>query len=103
MTEYPGVFIDTESNFADSTGIVVIIQNSVPKGVGSLRYCLNKPTLLQKTINAKETCFFYIGMLFYQGDGVARAGLVLKEKDLFYKINPLDSVFIPCGQIVFKK
>jgi len=67
---------------------------------------LNKPTMLQRTINPKEACLFYIGALFYQGEGVARAGLVLKEQDLFYSIRGIapqfDSALIPCGQIVFK-
>jgi len=67
---------------------------------------INKPTMLQRTINPKEACLFYIGALFYQGEGVARAGLVLKEQDLFYSIRgiapQLDSALIPCGQIVFK-
>jgi hypothetical protein len=69
---------------------------------------LNKPTTLQRTINPKEACVFYIGMLSYQpGNGTPRAGLVLKEQELFYRISgydaQLDSASIPCGHIVFKK
>lgn len=32
LTFYPGTYIDTESLYSDSTGITVIIQNSVRKG-----------------------------------------------------------------------
>ena len=68
---------------------------------------LNKPTMLQRTINPKEACLFYIGALFHVTDTrAARAGLVLKEQDLFYRIRGIapefDSALIPCGQIVFK-
>jgi len=82
---------------------------------------LNKPTMLQRTINPKEECLFYIGVLRYQvpnqapgtrraglhqaSGGVIRTGLVLKEQDLFYRISitgELDSALFPCGQIVFK-
>jgi hypothetical protein len=34
LTNYPYTYIDTESRFTDSTGLDVIIQNSLPKGVG---------------------------------------------------------------------
>lgn len=34
LTDYPYTYIDTESRFTDSTGLDVIIQNSLPKGVG---------------------------------------------------------------------
>ena len=176
LTYYPYTYIDTEYKYADSTGIVVIIQNSLPKGGGytdatgkdfgsrifwtriinetstSLELTINfpadsfamppspdsylkvflptdtmtldketlysygtglksfldnginKPTMLQRTINPKEACLFYIGVLFLgERQGVARAELVLKEQDLFYRINLLGSALIPCGQIVFKK
>ena len=67
---------------------------------------LNKPTMLQRTINPKEECLFYIGMLFHVPDnGPVRTEFVLKEQDLFYRISiakQIDSVLIPCGQIVFK-
>ena len=63
----------------------------------------NKPTMLQRTINPKEECLFYIVRLANVGyNGAVRAGLVLQEQDLFYRINMLDSL-IPCGHIVFKK
>ena len=180
LTFYPTTYIDTESRYTDSTGIVVIIQNSLPKGgpytdpngksfayrifwtrvinetdtpleiiinfpadpfamlpshdsylkvflppdtmtldketlfaYGAtglnsfLDTGLNKPTMLQRTINPKEACLFYIGALFTQAYGVARAGLVLNDQDLFYGIRGidphLDPALIPCGQIAFKK
>jgi hypothetical protein len=68
---------------------------------------LNNPTMLRKTINPKEECLFYIGALFNNQNGVVRAGLVLKEQELFYKIigsaGGLDSALIPCGHIILKK
>ena len=67
---------------------------------------LNKPTMLQRTINPKEECLFHIVALSFQSGGMVRAGLVLKEQDLFYRISIIphfDSALFPCGQIVFKK
>ena len=68
---------------------------------------LNKPTMLQRTIHPKEECLFYIGMLFHVPDnGRVRAGIILKEQDLFYRISmgkQLDSALIPCGKVVLKK
>ena len=71
----------------------------------------NKSTKLQRTINPKEEYIFYIGTVFYQAKGTAwgdqsrggnRAELVLKEKDLFYRMTPqLD--YLPCGHIISKK
>ena len=67
---------------------------------------LNKPTMLQKTINPKEEHIFYTGMLLrVPNNGPVRTGLVLKEQELFYRISiaqQLDSALIPCGQIIFK-
>lgn len=80
---------------------------------------LNKPTMVQRTINPKEEFLFYTGVLRYQvynqvpgnrrpglhqaGGGVIRTGLVLKEQNLFYRVSiDHDSTLIPCGQIVFK-
>lgn len=67
--------------------------------ISYLDHGLNKPTMLQRTINPKEECLFYIGVLRYQvsnqapgtrraglhqsGGGVMRTGLVLKEQDPF--------------------
>ena len=59
-----------------------------------------KPTMLQRTIRPKEECLFYIGAL--PGAG-SRAALVLKAQGLFYRINIIPDLLIPCGQIVFKK
>ena len=61
---------------------------------------LNKPTMLQRVINPKEECLFYIGAL--PGAG-SRAALVLKAQGLFYRINIIPDLLIPCGQIVFKR
>ena len=173
LTFYPGTYIDTEYRYTDSTGIVVIIQNSLRKGgkytdprgkdffsviywyrvinetttpleltinfscdsfptlplsdsylkvflpldtmtfdketlyaygatglKSFLDTGLNKPTMLQRTINPKDACLFYIGALYYQtSNPLARAELMLKEQDLFYRINGIE---IPCGQIVLK-
>jgi hypothetical protein len=180
LTYYPYTYIDTESLYIDSTGIDVIIQNSLPKGGGhtdatgkKLEYRifftrvinetatpleltinfpadsfsisaspesylkvflppdtmaleketlfgygatglesfldtgLTKPTMLQRTINPNDACVFYIGVLFTQSYGPARAELILKEQELFYRIRGIaaqfDSELIPCGQIVLKK
>lgn len=65
----------------------------------------NKPSMLQRTIDPKEECLFYILVLFYQAQGTARAALVLKGQDLFFRISiapDVDSALIPCGQLVFK-
>lgn len=35
LTDHPHKYIDSESRFTDSTGLDVIVQNSLPKGVGS--------------------------------------------------------------------
>jgi hypothetical protein len=73
-----------------------VIQSFLDKG-------LNKPTKLQKTINPGQACLFYIVLLLYQGEGVARAELVLEEQGLFYRVNMLHPALIPCGKIVVKK
>ena len=61
-----------------------------------------KPTMLQRIINPKEECLFYVVMIADGYNGTSRAELVLKEQNLFYKINMLDSL-IPCGHIAFNK
>jgi hypothetical protein len=83
------------------------------KGLDSLSITsLSKPTVLQRTVNPKEESLFYIGVVFYtvsqdkseHGNGageVVRTELVLKEQELFYRINLLDPALIPCGKIVF--
>ncbi len=63
----------------------------------------NKPGMLQRTINPGKECFFYIPVLIYQARGTARAALVLKGQDLFFRISIApDSALIPCGHLVFK-
>lgn len=64
-----------------------------------------KMSVLQRTIQPKEECLFYIGLVMTDG-GVVRTRLILKGQDLFYKVDisgQLDSALIPCGRIVFKK
>jgi hypothetical protein len=61
---------------------------------------LNKPTRFQRTINPKEECLFYVGAL--PGAG-CRASFVLKGQDLFYRINLIPDLLIPCGRIAIKK
>ena len=66
---------------------------------------INKPTLLQITLDPKEECLFNIGTVSYQSGGMVRAGLVLKEQALFYRISIIphfESALFPCGQIVLK-
>jgi hypothetical protein len=60
---------------------------------------LNKPTMLKRTINPKGACLFYIGGLYYQASAPARAELVLKGQNFFYRIGGIE---IPCGKIVFR-
>ena len=60
--------------------------------------------ILKRTINPKEESLFYVVLLspLYSAGGTLRTGLVLKGKDLFYRISiaPLsDAALIPCGQI----
>jgi hypothetical protein len=65
---------------------------------------LNRPTMLERTINPQEECLFYVGVHFLNGDGVTRTGLVLKEQSLFYRISINDgSTLIPCGHIILNK
>jgi hypothetical protein len=62
------------------------------------------PSMLQRTINPKEDYYFYIPVLIHQARGTARAALVLKGQDLFFKIKIApDSALIPCGHLVFNK
>jgi len=66
---------------------------------------LKKPTMLRLTLKPKEEYLFYVGALIYP-DGRARAGLLIDGQDLVYAINispALDSSFIPCGRIIYKK
>jgi hypothetical protein len=74
----------------------------------SLDAGFDKPSMLEKTINSKEEYLFYIPVLIYESRerSSGRAALVLKGQDLFLKISmvpDVDSVLIPCGQLVFKQ
>jgi hypothetical protein len=69
---------------------------------------LYQSSQLQKTINPNEEFFFYTALLMggAPNQGSVRAGVVLKNKDLFYKVSlggQLDSTLIPCGHIIFKQ
>lgn len=65
----------------------------------------NKRAPLERTINAKEEYLFYVAVLFHKVDGVIRTNLVLKDQQLFYRINGIDPKpaveLIPCGQMSF--
>lgn len=62
------------------------------------------PTKIQKIIKPKEAILFCTVVLRHNPKGVnsPRAGFVLKQQGLFYKIPDLGSTLIPCGNIVFK-
>ena len=69
---------------------------------------LYQSSRLQKTVNPNEEFFFYTALLMggELNQGFARTGVVLKDKDLFYKVSlgePLDSTLIPCGHIIVKQ
>src|SRR5688500_11937848 len=76
------------------------------KGLNSfLDTGINKPTTLQRTIHPNEECLFYIGFVSYKFGCMVRAGLVLKDQELFYKMSIIphfNSVLFPCGRITFK-
>ncbi len=65
---------------------------------------LDKTSLLRKTINPNEEHIFYVVTLSYKAGGTARAELILKEQDLYYRmsISPYGSGTIPVGKIAFK-
>jgi hypothetical protein len=62
------------------------------------------PTKIQKTIKPKEAILFYAVVLRHHQQSInsPRAGFVLKQQGLFYKITEFGSTLIPCGSIVFK-
>ena len=63
----------------------------------------NKPGMMQRTLGPNGECFFYIPVVIYQARGTARAALVLKGQDLFFRISiDPDAALIPCGRLVFK-
>jgi hypothetical protein len=95
--DYLKLFLPTDTMTFDKESLY----NFGVKGLNSfLDGSLNKPTILQRTINPKEEYAFYI--LAIPGAG-CRSALVLKEQGLFYRINLIPDLLIPCGQIVFKK
>ncbi|MBC8769594.1 hypothetical protein H4O18_16470 [Arenibacter sp. BSSL-BM3] len=61
--------------------------------------------ILQKTINPYEEHTFYMMALSYQAAGTPRAGLFLKEHDLYYEMSvaPHGSGIVPVGKIALKK
>lgn len=70
-----------------------------------------KPTRLHRTISPRQACHFYVVLLFsvrkaLQGQVFyntgTRAKFTLKGQNLFYEINQLNFIPIPCGQIVRK-
>ncbi|HEY0654124.1 MAG TPA: hypothetical protein VGD65_13390 [Chryseosolibacter sp.] len=69
---------------------------------------LNVPGMIRKQIAPKDDFLFYVVMLVHQGGGgPARAGLVVRDQNLFYKFNGMGAQFepmlIPCGSITFRK
>lgn len=57
----------------------------------------NKESSLSKTIPAKQSYLFYVTALYDKGvEGIIRAGFIMKNNQLFYKISGLE---IPCGRI----
>jgi len=62
-------------------------------------------SILQKTINPNEEHIFYVITLSYEAAGTPRAGLILKEQDLYYKMSiaPNGSGIVPFGTITLKK
>ena len=60
-----------------------------------------KSSSLKRMINPKESSAFYVVTLSNHGiNGTLRAGLSLKEPNIFYRINDRE---IYCGQIILKK
>jgi len=63
----------------------------------------NQLEVMKKKISPKEDYFFYV-TAFIEDRGTARAGLILKGNDLFYKITVgSDTALISCGSLNFIK
>lgn len=64
----------------------------------------HRPTHLNKIIQPKEACAFYIAVLASQPGGTIRAGLAINKRSLFYRVKgltpELDTTEIPCGTIL---
>lgn len=60
-------------------------------------------TAMHKTIKPNEEHMFYVVTISHQAGGPARSSLVLREKELFYRISmgPYGPLEIPCGKIAF--
>jgi hypothetical protein len=75
-------------------------------GLTNLQSLLNDESkqlsVMQKKVPPKEDYFFYVPVFIHQDNrGTARAALVFKGKNLFYKITiGSDSALIPCGSLV---
>jgi hypothetical protein len=102
----PGTFVKL---FLPSDTMTHDKQSLFDYGVTHLK-SLDKPTMFQRSVKPKEECLFYIVAIFYQtiattenrDRGGNRAELILKGKDLFYRLPPtIDS--LPCGQIISKR
>ena len=67
----------------------------------------HNPTTLHKTIDPNQDFMFLVGLLVHVPDqrGTIRAGIVLEEQDLFYRVSiePLGTKLIPFGQFVLRK
>ncbi|ULQ57128.1 hypothetical protein KJS94_02815 [Flavihumibacter rivuli] len=62
-----------------------------------------KPSQLEITLKPREEYYYNTIFLFHESEGTARSALVLKGKNLFYRINidSQPSLIIPCGRIEF--
>jgi len=61
----------------------------------------NQLSFLDKKISPKEDYFFYV-IMFIQETGTARAELILKGINMYYKIKVgSDSTLIPCGNLTY--
>ncbi|QLG45906.1 hypothetical protein [Costertonia aggregata] len=65
----------------------------------------NNVGILKKTINPNEEHIFYMMALSYQASGTPRAGLLLKEQNLYYEVSvePNGSGMVSIGTIALKK
>lgn len=62
----------------------------------------NQSSIMQKKISHKENYFFYVTVFIHRDRGTARSALILKGKDLFYKITlGSDTTLIPFGSLNF--
>jgi hypothetical protein len=62
-----------------------------------------KPGRLTKALQPDEDFYFYVPILFYQVRGTSRVALVLKDQELFLRINinpDVKSLMVPCGRLV---